>query len=82
MSNPFHNEPQPVTLTVSQLNRQAKNLLDEEARLNLSPTIPVPDYDRAGQPADSATATINTGYTRLENLLAPRTIGATLALRF
>ncbi|MCX2980440.1 TonB-dependent receptor [Halieaceae bacterium IMCC14734] len=60
----------------------AKNLLDEEARLNLSPTIPVPDYALAGQPADSATATINTGYTRLENLLAPRTIGATLALRF
>ena len=28
MSNPFHNEPQPVTLTVSQLNRQAKNLLE------------------------------------------------------
>lgn len=28
MSNPFHNDPQPATLTVSQLNRQAKNLLE------------------------------------------------------
>jgi exodeoxyribonuclease VII large subunit len=28
LSNPFHNEPQPITLTVSQLNRQAKNLLE------------------------------------------------------
>ena len=28
MSNPFNNDPQPVTLTVSQLNRQARSLLE------------------------------------------------------
>jgi exodeoxyribonuclease VII large subunit len=28
VSNPFHNAPTPVTLTVSQLNRQARNLLE------------------------------------------------------
>ena len=28
MSNPFYNDPQPVALTVSQLNRQARNLLE------------------------------------------------------
>ncbi len=28
MSNPFHNAPEPVTLSVSQLNRQARNLLE------------------------------------------------------
>lgn len=28
MSNPFHNAAEPVTLTVSQLNRQARNLLE------------------------------------------------------
>lgn len=60
----------------------AKNIFDEEARLNLSPTIPVPDYSKVGQLADQSSATLDTGYTRLENLLAPRTLGATLLLRF
>lgn len=40
----------------------AKNVFDEEARLNLSPTIPVPDYSKVGQLADQATATLDTGY--------------------
>jgi iron complex outermembrane receptor protein len=60
----------------------AKNVLDEETVLNYSPTIPVPDYSRVGQIVDEPLATIDTGLTRIENLLAPRTLGATVALRF
>jgi outer membrane receptor protein involved in Fe transport len=59
-----------------------KNLLDKQARLNLSPTFPVPDYSVIGEIPDGPTATIDTGYTRVEALLAPRTVGATLRLNF
>jgi len=60
-----------------------KNLFDESARLNTMPTLPLPDYSLAGQVSvTEGPAVVDSGLTRIEDLLAPRTVGITARYDF